>query len=126
MAMGSRGVAGSVDEYMTTVPPQSREAVEELRRLVREAVPEATEIISYGIPTFDLAGQHLVHFAGYEKHVGLYPTPSAVQTFKDELKPYKTTRGSVQFSLDQPLPVDLVRRMVEFRVQEVGAGDARR
>ena len=85
---------------------------------LRSAAPGATEAISYAIPTFDLNGRHLVHFAGYEGHVGFYPAPSGIAAFKDELKPFKSAKGSAQFPLDRPLPADLIRRMVAFRVEE--------
>ena len=113
--------AGSVDAYIADSPPQSQEMLRQLRKVIREIVPEATERISYRMPTFDLLGQHLVYFAGYERHVGFYPLPQAIESFKDELASYKTAKGSVQFPLDRPLPVDLVRRMVASRVQEVYA-----
>jgi uncharacterized protein YdhG (YjbR/CyaY superfamily) len=89
-----------------------------MRTLIKAVAPGATETISYAIPTFDLNGRHLVHFAGYAKHIGLYPIPTGIEAFKEELKPYKQGKGSVQFPLDQPLPVDLIRRIVEFRVKE--------
>lgn len=115
-----------VDEYIAGFPPETRGVLDEMRALIRSAAPDAIETISYRMPTFDLDGTHLVHFAGYEKHVGLYPIPSAIEAFKDELKPYKSGKGSVQFPLGHPLPRDLIRRMVEFRVEEVrrDVGDA--
>jgi uncharacterized protein YdhG (YjbR/CyaY superfamily) len=91
--------------------------LQEVRALIRASAPDATETISYAIPTFDLHG-HLVHFAGYERHVGFYPTGSGVEAFKEDLKPYKSGKGSVQFPLGQPLPRDLIRRIVELRVEE--------
>lgn len=91
-----------------------------VRALIRSAAPGATETIGYAIPTFDLNGHHLVHFAAYAKHIGFYPTSSGIEAFKEELKPYKSARGSVQFPLGQPMPMDLIRRMVEFRVGESG------
>lgn len=91
--------------------------LEELRALIKTSAPDATEKISYAIPTFYLNG-NLVHFAGYEKHVGLYPGASGIQAFQEDLKPYKSAKGSVQFPLDQPLPTDLIRRIVELRVKE--------
>ena len=100
--------------------------LEELRALITACAPGATETISYAIPTFDLNGKHLVHFAGYARHVGLYPAPSGLEAFKEDLKPYKVGKGSVQFPLDQPLPTDLIRRIVEFRVAENLAGRPRR
>jgi uncharacterized protein YdhG (YjbR/CyaY superfamily) len=92
--------------------------LQELRALIRAAAPEATETISYAIPTFDLGGRHLVHFAGYAKHIGFYPVPSGMEAFKEELTPYRSGKGSAQFPLGKPLPTDLVRRIVEFRVAE--------
>jgi len=116
--MAARPTAGSIDEYIAGFPPETQKVLGEVRGLVREIAPEATETISYAIPTFDLGGKHLVHFAGYERHVGLYPAPSGMVEFEAELVPYKQGKGSVQFPLDKPLPVDLIRRIVEFRVAE--------
>ncbi len=92
--------------------------LEELRALIAVCAPGATETMSYAIPTFDLNGRRLVHFAGYERHVGFYPSPSGIAAFRDEVGPFKTAKGSVQFPLDRPLPTDLIRRMVEYRVAE--------
>jgi uncharacterized protein YdhG (YjbR/CyaY superfamily) len=116
--MANRSTANSIDEYIAGFPPETQKALEELRALIKASAPDATEKISYAMPTFDLNGHHLVHFAGYEKHVGFYPTGSGVEAFKEELKPYKSGKGSVQFPLGQPLPTDLIRRIVEFRVEE--------
>jgi uncharacterized protein YdhG (YjbR/CyaY superfamily) len=117
--VAGRSTASTIDEYIAGFPAGTQRVLEELRALVRSAAPEATETISYAIPTFDLDGRHLVHFAGYARHVGLYPTPSGIAAFRDELAPYTGSKGSVRFLLDRPLPADLVRRIVEFRVQEV-------
>ena len=84
--------------------------------------PSAVETISYAIPTFDLNGEHLVHFAGYEKHIGFYPTGRGMEPFREELSGFKTGKGSVQFPLDRPLPEELIRRMVASRVAAVSAG----
>jgi len=115
--MTKRPTADSVDEYIARFPPETRKVLDELRALIRASAPAATETISYAIPTFDLNG-HLVHFAGFRKHIGFYPTGSGVEAFKEELRPYKSGRGSVQFPLGQPMPADLIRRIVEFRVEE--------
>jgi uncharacterized protein YdhG (YjbR/CyaY superfamily) len=123
--MASRSIAGSIDEYIAGFPEETQTLLQELRELIRATAPDATETISYAIPTFDLNGRHLVHFAGYERHIGFYPVPSGMEAFKDELKPYKQGKGSVQFPLDEPLPTDLIRRIVVFRVEE-NAGHARK
>ena len=117
--MAERPSATSVDEYIAGFPPETRKVLEEMRALIKSTAPEeATETISYAIPTFDLNGKHLVHFAGFAHHVGFYPIPSGMEAFKEELARYKTGKGSVQLPLDEPLPVDLIRRIVAFRVEE--------
>ena len=116
--MASRSTAGTIDEYIARFPAETQKVLAELRALIKATAPNATETISYAIPTFDLNGRHLVHFAGYARHVGFYPIPSGIEAFKEELKPYKQGKGSAQFPLDQPLPTDLIRRIVEFRVRE--------
>ena len=116
--MANRSTANSVDEYIGAFPPETQTVLRELRALIKELAPEATETISYAIPTFDLNGRHLVHFAGYAKHIGFYPVPSGIEAFEAELAVYKQGRGSVQFPLDKPMPTDLIRRIVEFRVEQ--------
>jgi uncharacterized protein YdhG (YjbR/CyaY superfamily) len=116
--MANRSTAASIDEYIAGFPPATQEVLEALRALIQAAAPDATETISYAMPTFDLNGHHLVHFAGYEKHIGFYPVPSGIEAFEEELKAYKRGKGSVQFPLGRPLPTDLIRRIVEFRVEE--------
>jgi len=91
--------------------------LKKLRATIREAAPNAGEKMSYQMPTFTLAG-NLVHFAAYKNHIGFYPTPSGIENFKRELSVYKGAKGSVQFPLDQPIPYDLVREIVNFRVRE--------
>ena len=115
--MATRPTAGSIDEYIAGFPPETQAVLEEMRALIRACAPDATETISYAMPTFDLNGRHLVHFAAFKNHVGLYPTPSGVEAFKDELEPYKSGKGSAQFPLGDPLPSDLIRKIVEFRVE---------
>jgi uncharacterized protein YdhG (YjbR/CyaY superfamily) len=116
--MPNRSTAESIDEYIAEFPPETRKVLEEVRALIRASAPDATEKISYAIPTFDLGGRHLVHFAGYEKHLGFYPGASGIAAFKEELGPYKSAKGSVQFPLDRPMPADLIRRIVAFRVEK--------
>lgn len=110
-----------IDAYVDGFTGAVRTALEELRDLLRDALPGATETISYGIPTFDLNGKHVVHFAGFKQHVGLYPTPSGMTAFDTELARYVRGKGSVRFPLDEPLPVDLIRRVAAFRLDEVTA-----
>jgi uncharacterized protein YdhG (YjbR/CyaY superfamily) len=106
-----------MDEYISQFPKNIRYILEDLRRLIKESAPEAEETINYGIPTFKLNG-NLVHFAAFKNHIGFYPTPSAVVAFKRELVPFKQAKGSVQFPLDKPIPFDLVKKIVKFRVKE--------
>lgn len=116
--MADKPSTGVIDAYIAEFPDQTQKLLKEIREIVRSIAPDATETISYAIPTFDLNGKHLVHFAGFAKHVGFYPVPSGMAAFEEELKVYKRGKGSVQFPLDKPLPVDLIRRIVEFRVAE--------
>ena len=107
----------NIDEYIARFPADVQEKLTKLRATIRGAAPDAEEKISYQMPTFTLAG-NLVHFAAYKNHIGFYPTPSGIEKFKSELSVYKGAKGSVQFPLDQPIPYDLVREIVIFRVQE--------
>jgi uncharacterized protein YdhG (YjbR/CyaY superfamily) len=110
--------SAAVDEYIERQPAEAQSKLREMRDLVRSIAPDASETISYAIPTFDLNGRHLVHYAGFAKHVGFYPIPTGMTAFSEELEPYKRGKGSVQFPLADPLPLDLIRRIVEFRVAE--------
>lgn len=107
----------SIDEYISMFPNDVQKRLKEVRETIRKAAPEAKETINYQIPTFKLNG-NLVHFAGFKKHIGFYPAPSGIEKFKDELTMYKGAKGSIQFPLDKPLPLDLIKRIVKFRVQE--------
>jgi len=109
----------TIDEYIATFPKDVQSVLQELRRVIREAAPEAEEARSYGMPAFKLHGRNLVFFAAWKSHVGFYPGgPSAIEAFKKELAPFKRSKGTVQFPLDKPVPFDLVRKIVEFRVKE--------
>jgi len=88
-----------------------------MRLTIREAAPDAEETISYRMPTFTLKG-NLVHFAAHKKHIGLYPTPSGIEKFENELSGYRSSKGAVQFPLDKPIPFDLMSEIVKFRVKE--------
>ena len=107
----------SMDEYIDEFPEDVKRILNELRQTIKEVAPEAEETISYQIPTFTFNG-NLVHFAAFEHHIGFYPTPSGMEAFKEELSRYKGAKGSVQFPIDEPLPLPLIRRIVEFRVKE--------
>ncbi|WP_342565401.1 DUF1801 domain-containing protein [Paenibacillus sp. FSL R7-0345] len=107
----------SIDDYIGQAAPEVRELLQNIRRVIHEAAPEATEKISYQMPTFDLHG-NLVHFAAFKKHIGFYPAPRGIEAFKEELSVYKGAKGSVQFPLDQPMPYDLITRIVKFRAAE--------
>ncbi len=107
----------TMDEYINTFPEDVQSILNELRQTIKEAAPDAEETINYQIPTFTLHG-NLVHFAAFENHIGFYPTPSGMEAFKKELSSYKGAKGSVQFPIDQPLPLPLIRRIVEYRVKE--------
>lgn len=116
--MTKKQTINSIDDYIAGFPAATRKLLEEIRAIVRAAAPAANETISYAMPTFDLDGHHLVHFAGYGRHIGFYPIPSGIAAFREDLKPYRTGKGSVQFPLGEPLPRDLIRRIIEFRVAE--------
>ena len=107
----------TIDEYMASVPPDVQRMLSALRSTIRRAAPDATEKIAYRMPTFDYNG-NLVHFAAFAHHIGFYPAASGVTAFAKELKGYKTSKGAVQFPLDEPLPLDLIARIVKFRVSE--------
>ena len=107
----------TIDEYIATCPEHVQKILQELRAVIKAAAPEAEEKFSYQMPTFALYG-NLVHFAAHKNHIGFYPTPSGIEAFKEELAVYKGAKGSVQFPLDQPLPWDLIGRIVRFRVAE--------
>jgi uncharacterized protein YdhG (YjbR/CyaY superfamily) len=114
----SKGQFKTIDEYIAEFPKEVRDVLEELRRVIRESAPGAKEAISYGMPTFKLNG-NLVHFAAWKNHVGFYPAgPSAIEAFKKELSPFKQSKGTVQFPLDKPIPFDLVKKIVKFRVKQ--------
>jgi len=106
-----------IDEYIAGFPQDVQEILEKIRATVREAAPEAKEKISYGMPAFTLNG-NLVYFAAFKNHIGFYPIPSGIEEFKEELSVYKQGKGSVQFPLDEPMPYELITRIVKFRAQE--------
>ena len=106
-----------IDTYISDFPEEVQMLLEQIRAAIRQAAPEAKETINYAIPTYTLNG-NLVHFAAFKKHIGFYPGPTGIETFKNELSAYKGAKGSVQFPLDKPLPLDLVTKIVKYRVKE--------
>lgn len=116
--MKSSKTITTIDEYIAQFPEQTKSRLELIRQLVKKLAPQATETIGYGIPTFKLNG-NLVHFGAYEHHIGFYPTPKVIEAFLVELKGYKMAKGSVQFPLDQELPIGLIEKMVEFRLKQI-------
>ncbi len=106
-----------IDAYIAGFPDSIREILELLRKTIRSAAPGAEEVISYKMPAFKLNGM-LVWYAAYEKHIGLYPTASPIQYFNNELTAYKKSKGAIQFPLDKPLPLELITRIVKFKINE--------
>ena len=121
----ARGTYGTIDEYIGVFPGEIGTILQRMRQTIQEAAPGAVETISYQIPTFKLNSKNLVHFAAFSNHIGFYPTPACIEKFEKELAPYKAGKGSVQFPLDEPIPFDLVRRIVLHRTQEKQRGGER-
>ena len=115
---------GSITEYINAAPKEAREKLRQIRACIRGAAPGSEESLKWGMPAFSYK-RILVTFAVFKHHIGLYPTPSAVKAFKKDLLKYKTAKGSIQFPLDKPLPLSLIRKITVFRVQESLEGDAK-
>jgi uncharacterized protein YdhG (YjbR/CyaY superfamily) len=107
----------TIDEYIMQFSPEVQEILKMLRRVIKESAPNATEKISYQMPTFFLH-KNLVHFAACKNHIGFYPTPSGIKAFKEELSGYKGSKGSIQFPLNKPIPYELISKIVKYRVAE--------
>jgi uncharacterized protein YdhG (YjbR/CyaY superfamily) len=108
----------TIDNYIAGFPKDIQGLLEEIRKVIQEAAPNAVEKISYGMPTFALNSKNLVHFAAFKNHIGFYPVPSGIEKFKKELSAYKGAKGSVQFPLDKAMPLELIAKIVKFRVKE--------
>ena len=106
-----------IDEYIASFPEDIQKILKQLRKTIKKAAPTAVEVISYGMPSFKLNGT-LVWFAAHTKHIGVYPRASAIEAFEKKLFPYKRAKGSVQFPLDKPLPLNLIAEIIKFRVSE--------
>jgi len=107
----------SIDEYIATFPHEVRTILQEIRETIPAAAPDAEEKISYQMPTFTLKG-NLVHFAAFKNHIGFYPTPGGIEAFKEEVARYQGAKGSIRFPLDEPMPLNLITRIVKLRVAE--------
>jgi len=107
-----------VDAYIKSFPEDVQQRLNAIREVIRQEAPQASERICMRMPTYDLNGKWLVHFAAFKKHIGFYPQPEGIAAFKERLAGYKTSKGAVQFPLDKPLPLDLIREIVRFRAAQ--------
>jgi uncharacterized protein YdhG (YjbR/CyaY superfamily) len=107
----------TIDEYIMGFEPEIQKTLNEIRNFIKTEVPEATEKISYGMPTFYLNG-NLVHFAAFKDHYGFFPSPSGIDAFEKELLPYRTGKGTLRFPIDKPIPWDIIQKVVQFRARE--------
>ncbi|WP_320129776.1 DUF1801 domain-containing protein [uncultured Sphaerochaeta sp.] len=108
---------GRVDSYISTFPQEVQIRLKQLRAIIHEEVPEVVETISWGMPTFRYRG-NLVFFAGFKKHIGFYPLPSGIEAFSSELAGFSTSKGAVQFPFDKELPLELIKKLIRFRLAE--------
>ncbi|HXY74310.1 MAG TPA: DUF1801 domain-containing protein [Dehalococcoidales bacterium] len=107
----------TIDDYIAASPENTRAMLEKIRQIIRENAPNAEETISYRMPSFKLNG-NLVYFAAFKNHIGFYPVPSGIEAFRDELAPFIAGKGTLQFPLDKPIPYDIIKKVVVFRVKE--------
>lgn len=108
-------IPATIDEYIESFQPSTKKILEAVRTVVQQAAPDAQEAIKYGMPTYVLGG-NLVHFAAFTNHIGFYPTPDGTEQFRKELAKFKSGKGSVQFPIDEPMPLALITKMVKYRV----------
>lgn len=109
----------NIDGYLDLFPEDVRAVLQRIRSTIKKAAPDAVEAISYGIPTFKLNGKNLVHFAAFKKHYSFFPTSSGVEAFKDELKDYEVSKGTIQFPSEKPMPFELIETITKFRVEQI-------
>lgn len=115
----SRAQCQTIDEYINSFPKEVGEILQTLRQVIKEEVPEGTvEVISYGIPTFKLNGKYVMYFAGFKKHISIYPILHTDEKLRKEIEPYIKGRGTLQFKLDKPLPLPLIRKVVKALLKE--------
>lgn len=108
----------TADEYIASFPKEVQQLMEQVRSTILQAAPDAEETISYGMPAYKTNGKPLVYFAAFKNHIGFYATPSGHTEFAEELSKYKQGKGSVQFPLNKPIPLELISRIVKFRMEE--------
>jgi|SRR6267143_5552658 len=109
----------TIDEYIASFPENVQRILRKLRETIRQVAPEAAEFISYDMPTFKIKGERLVYFSGWKNHIGFYSIPEGNEAFRRELAPYAGEKGSLRFQLTSPIPYDLVKKIVTFRVKEI-------
>jgi uncharacterized protein YdhG (YjbR/CyaY superfamily) len=114
----SEAAPRDIDEYFAGFPKDVQEKLERIRKTIKKAAPNAEETISYKMPTFNLNGKYLVYFAAYKKHIALYPAPIGNPEFEEEIAAYESGKGTLQFPLDKPIPFNLIRKIVKYRVRE--------
>ena len=108
----------TISEYLATIPAEAQEAVNKIRSVIKKAAPKSEEGLSYGIGGFKQNDKYFIYYSGYKKHTSIYPAPRGHEDFEEELSAYKGGKGTVQFPLDKPLPLDLIKRIVKFRLKE--------
>ena len=121
-----RNTAKDIDDYLSSVPEEARATLEKLRKTIRAAAPKAVEVISYQLPTFKLDGRMLVSFAAFKNHCSFFPGSAAMEAHQEELKGFDTSKGTIRFPANKPLPAALVKKLVKARVRQNEAKAARR
>jgi uncharacterized protein YdhG (YjbR/CyaY superfamily) len=109
----------TIDKYIESFPKEVQDILQKIRTTIQETAPDAKEAMTYGMPTFKLNGKNLVHFAAYKSHIGFYPTPNGLDEFEEELKEYRSGKGTAKFSLEVSIPYDLIKRITQFRVEQI-------
>lgn len=109
----------SVQEYINKFPQEVQKILLEINDLIKKTVPNAEEVMGYGVPAFKLKGKYLVYYAAFKKHVGLYPSPEVIKYFKEELSGYETAKGTIKFPLDKKMPYNLIKKIVKFKAKEI-------
>ena len=109
----------TINDYIESYPKEVQTRLQQIRNAIKQTAPDADEAIKYGIPTFVWDNKNLVHFGAFTHHIGFYPTPGGIEEFKEELSRYKSNKGSVQFPLDSPMPLDLIKKITAFRLKKI-------